>query len=110
MGARPVVPNRLHSIPNRERHLPMKKTATSSFASVLTKLMEDAGIGVSELSRRSGVSRPYLSDLTRGVKKDAGWETVMRLADGLAVSTEALRYRPGPQASPRASRPRRATG
>lgn len=52
-------------------------------------LRQARGCGLRELSRRTGLTRPYLSRLERG-KRGATPETVHLIAEALNVPPEAL--------------------
>jgi len=50
----------------------------------------DLNINQDELARRTGVSRPFISDIERGKTTNVGMETVFALAEALGVRAEHL--------------------
>jgi transcriptional regulator with XRE-family HTH domain len=57
---------------------------STHFAGVLRRLREGAGLTLSALARKSGVTKQALSKLERGMN-GATWDTVQRLALALGV-------------------------
>ena len=48
--------------------------------------LEKKGMTAAELSRRSGVSQTYISNLKVGVAKDVTWEKALLLINGLGMT------------------------
>lgn len=68
---------------------PEEESNTPTLSDRIRRRMRDLDMSQVELSRRSGVSQPYISQITtgrRGVRP--GHRTVARLADALDVSPE----------------------
>lgn len=60
-----------------------------SFRENLAQLMSMRGLNQVELSEKSGVSVSYINEILGGTKgKRPGFETVVKLAEGLGVSHE----------------------
>jgi transcriptional regulator with XRE-family HTH domain len=66
------------------------KTDAVTFAARLASLLGEAGLTAYALARRSGVSKQALSKLLSGDSRPS-WDTVVKLADALGVSTESFR-------------------
>lgn len=64
----------------------------ATFPSRLRSLRERAGLTQQQLAERVGMARPNLARLERG-ERAPSWETVLRLAEALGVSTEEFRER-----------------
>jgi XRE family transcriptional regulator, regulator of sulfur utilization len=62
---------------------------STHFAGVLRRLREGAGLTLSALARKSGVTKQALSKLERGVNGPT-WDTVQRLA--LALDVDCLAF------------------
>lgn len=63
----------------------MEKWAEMPFSDklkILRSIRKDAGLSITELSKRSGVSIPHISNLERGKKSTVGIETLSKLAKG----------------------------
>ncbi|MFD1020290.1 helix-turn-helix domain-containing protein [Thalassobacillus hwangdonensis] len=56
----------------------------------LKELRLDKGISLSELSRRSGVSKSYISNIERGVQKNPSLIVLRKLSKTLDVTIEQL--------------------
>jgi len=61
----------------------------SKFALKLKSIMEKQGISQGELSRRTGLSQPYISELQRGLKAPS-FEVAQKLTEGLKCSLDDL--------------------
>lgn len=59
-----------------------------SFYDTLEHVMRNQGITAAELSRRSGVSRQYLTELKSGRIKDVTWSKACAIVHALGVSLE----------------------
>ena len=57
-----------------------------SFYGKLKIALEKNGMTAAELSRRSGVSQTYISNLKVGVAKDVTWERALILIDALGMT------------------------
>jgi transcriptional regulator with XRE-family HTH domain len=64
--------------------------SAKTFADRLLLARRDMRWDQGELSHRSGVSRGYISEIERGVKKNVGVEVVFLLAEALGVSAAYL--------------------
>lgn len=56
----------------------------------LRKAREQAGLSLRDLSRLSGMSSGYLSQIETGARKDPGFKTVLLLAKSIGVSMDDL--------------------
>ncbi|WP_257349075.1 helix-turn-helix domain-containing protein [Pseudalkalibacillus decolorationis] len=61
-----------------------------SFGDELKKMREQKGLSMRELSRRSGISSSFLSKLESGKRSTPKHETVLKLSDGLGISSVEL--------------------
>jgi transcriptional regulator with XRE-family HTH domain len=61
-----------------------------TFAALLAALLRREGLTAYALAQRSGVSKQALSKLLSGDSRPS-WDTVVKLADALGVSTESFR-------------------
>ena len=59
-----------------------------SFYDAMEYIMRNQGMTAAELSRRSGVSRQYLTELKAGRIKDVTWNKARALIRALGVSLE----------------------
>ena len=57
-----------------------------SFYEKLRIALKRKGMTAAELSRRSGVSQTYISNLKVGVAKDVTWEKALLLIKGLGMT------------------------
>lgn len=64
--------------------------SAKTFADRLLLARRDMRWDQSELASKSGVSRGYISEIERGVKRNIGVEIVVSLADALGVSVSYL--------------------
>jgi transcriptional regulator with XRE-family HTH domain len=55
----------------------------------LRSLREAAGLSVQELAEAAGLDRAQLWRIEKG-KQGAAWETIVKLAEALEISTEAF--------------------
>ncbi len=58
------------------------------FYETMEKVMRNQGMTAAELSRRSGVSRQYLTELKSGRIKDVTWSKACAIVHALGVSLE----------------------
>ena len=65
-------------------------TETGKLGPRLKALRILAGLSMNELARRSGVHRPTISLLERGMQEDIGLHAATRLARALGVSLDVL--------------------
>ena len=56
----------------------------------LREAREQAGLSLRDLSRLSGMSSGYLSQIETGARKDPGFKTVLRLAKAVGASMDDL--------------------
>lgn len=54
------------------------------------KALHDHRISVSELSRKTGVSRTTITEIIKGRKKNLTFETAVKLSDGIGCSVIEL--------------------
>jgi XRE family transcriptional regulator of biofilm formation len=59
-------------------------------ATVIQKLRRAQGMTQEELARKAGVTRPYISHLESGLKKNPSLPTLKKLAKALGVPVAAL--------------------
>lgn len=67
-----------------------KDSINEHFGDALRQLREAAGIGMSELSKTTGIARSYLYLLEEGSREAPSAETLDRLADALGAEPEDL--------------------
>lgn len=89
-----------------------ERRARRRLAGTLTRLMWEQGLTSAEISRRSGVSLGYISEIRNGKVLPGDW-TVLRLAKALGCSCEDLIGHPcedeRPEKVPRPAVPTEAT-
>lgn len=61
-----------------------------NIAQNLIKFMDEAGLNIEELSRKSGVSSPYISQIRSGNRKKIGAPYLQRIARALGISVDSL--------------------
>jgi transcriptional regulator with XRE-family HTH domain len=59
-----------------------------SFYDTMDYIMRNQGVTAAELSRRSGVSRQYLTELKSGRIKDVTWSKACAIVRALGVTLE----------------------
>jgi transcriptional regulator with XRE-family HTH domain len=57
-----------------------------TFYENLEKALRKRGFTAAELSRRSGVSQTYISNLKVGVAKDVTWEKALKIIEALGMT------------------------
>jgi len=67
-----------------------KQSNQDQLGRAIKKLRQDLGISASELAKRSGLSRSYISYLESGRFKDVGLDKFARIAAALEVSADQL--------------------
>jgi transcriptional regulator with XRE-family HTH domain len=72
------------------------------FPDRLRELREAAGLSQGELAARAGISQPRITEYERG-RRSPTWESVVRLAMILGVSTDAFRTSGGAKRIPKKS-------
>ena len=65
-------------------------SVTPKFPSQLASLRKSRGFSQSELARRAGFDRSYISQLESGARKGLSSRTVLALAQALKVTTDEL--------------------
>lgn len=64
-----------------------------TFGEVLDGRMEELGMSATELSAKSGVGKPYISQLINGKLKDPTWPKACALIDAVGLTTDEFRQR-----------------
>lgn len=72
------------------RYLTLGNEELVNFGECIKKMREEKGISMRELSRRSAVSQPYLSQLETGKNTNPTSDVIRRLSKGLDVSFLSL--------------------
>ena len=66
--------------------VPSRKGLGMSFYENLRIALEMRGMSAADLSRKSGISQTYLSNLKVGVAKDVTWEKALVIIDALGMT------------------------
>lgn len=66
-----------------------------TFYETLSQLMKEKRISASELSRRTGISTSFFTELKKGRVKDVSFENALRIFDALGVTPNEFAERQG---------------